>query len=104
VVLKEASLTYIRARIVRIFGVDNGSRGLTNYSVWEDEIVDEFDCAAAKTTFCKQRHLSSLVPLIMITVPVVKGNYQSCIYSEENVQRLRYAFEAGHQVASSGWR
>jgi hypothetical protein len=51
-----------------------------------------------------KRRLPSLTPLIMVTVLVVKGNYQSCIYSEENVQRLRYAFEAGHQVASGGWR
>lgn len=53
--------------------------------LWTDEIVDEFDCVGGKTTF------------------FVSGNYESCIYSDDNVQRLRYAFEAGHQIASLGW-
>lgn len=54
-------------------------------SQWQDEIVDEFDCLGGKATF------------------FVGGNHDSCIYSEDNVQKLRYAYEAGHLIASNSW-
>ncbi|CAG7850680.1 SubName: Full=Related to deacetylase {ECO:0000313/EMBL:CCA69714.1} [Serendipita indica DSM 11827] len=53
---------------------------------WTEEIVDEFDCMAGKTTL------------------FVSGTTGGCIYSPDNVSRLRYAFEAGHQIASHAWR
>ncbi|PVG02512.1 glycoside hydrolase/deacetylase [Serendipita vermifera] len=52
---------------------------------WQEEIVDEFNCIGGKTTF------------------FVNGNHDGCIYSEDNVQRLRYAFEAGHQIGIQSW-
>ncbi|KAG8777672.1 Carbohydrate esterase 4 protein [Serendipita sp. 405] len=55
-------------------------------SLWQVDIVDEFTCIGGKTTF------------------FVHGNNQgSCIYSEDHVQSLRYAFESGHQIASNSW-
>ncbi|KAG8916725.1 Carbohydrate esterase 4 protein, partial [Tulasnella sp. 408] len=52
---------------------------------WTNEIVDTLARYNAKATF------------------FFNGNNYECIYSPENEARLKYAFAAGHQMASHTW-
>ncbi|TFK27876.1 chitin deacetylase [Coprinopsis marcescibilis] len=49
--------------------------------IWTQELVDMLDAADAKGTFY----------------------FRGCIYDEDNVERVQYAFERGHQIASHTW-
>ncbi|PPQ78834.1 hypothetical protein CVT24_002381 [Panaeolus cyanescens] len=49
------------------------------------DLVRMLDAAGAKGTF------------------FFNGNNHQCIYSEDNVKRVRYAYNRGHQVASHTW-
>ncbi|CEL59061.1 Chitin deacetylase OS=Amylomyces rouxii PE=1 SV=1 [Rhizoctonia solani AG-1 IB] len=53
---------------------------------WTKELVHKLDSYGAKGTF------------------FVNGNNYGCIYSEENVERIQYLVERGHQIASHTWR
>ncbi|KAF8713693.1 Carbohydrate esterase family 4 protein, partial [Rhizoctonia solani] len=52
---------------------------------WTTNLVDLLDQNGAKGTF------------------FVNGNNYGCIYSEENVKRIQYLYERGHQIASHTW-
>ncbi|CCO37061.1 carbohydrate esterase family 4 protein [Rhizoctonia solani AG-1 IB] len=53
---------------------------------WTEELVHTLDNHGAKGTF------------------FVNGNNYGCIYSEDNVKRIQYLVERGHQIASHTWR
>ncbi|KIO18312.1 carbohydrate esterase family 4 protein [Tulasnella calospora MUT 4182] len=53
--------------------------------IWNTDIVDTLNANNAKGTF------------------FVNGNNYECIYSSENEQRLKTAYNAGHQIASHTW-
>jgi peptidoglycan/xylan/chitin deacetylase (PgdA/CDA1 family) len=53
--------------------------------VWNREVVDLYNSRGAKTTF------------------FVNGNNWDCIYNQDRVNDLRYAYEQGHTIGSHTW-
>jgi hypothetical protein len=68
---------------------------------WNTDLVNKFNSVGGKTTFCSSHFPIRRGTNNIKSLAVVNGKNWDCIYSEANVQALRYAFEQGHQIASA---
>ncbi|KAK7047298.1 hypothetical protein VNI00_006529 [Paramarasmius palmivorus] len=75
---------------------------------WMDQIVDTLDAHGAKGTFfLNGRNCERIVPLhslhFRIEVTVFDLDAGDCIYNQPEVDRVKRAFDKGHQIASHTW-